>query len=225
MYTRKGSIRRYNYAACGFVMRAAGFQDRSWWTSILRLPLLILALSSCGLAQSTPGVEPPNATAVDKSAKQQPQQPKLTSQQEQGLRLLKAAEAEAAGPDPAMRAFVLWRASYAYALIDPKKAESLAKDSFVATESIEDVAGDDQCGPIGGAGDIKAWIQERVLSEMIRKQKIAEAEDLLTQATNPVRNHITRELITHYVQTVKNIHLTRPPPCCWQWARSNRLIE
>src|SRR6266496_2528307 len=144
-------------------MRAAGFQDRSWWTSILRLPLLILALSSCGLAQSTPGVEPPNATAVDKSATQQPQQPKLTSQQEQGLRLLKAAEAEAAGLAPDMRAFVLWRASYAYAVLDSKKAESLAKDSLLATEAIEDPPDNDQCGPIGSAGDIKSWIQEQVL--------------------------------------------------------------
>jgi hypothetical protein len=35
---------------------------------------------------------------------------------------------------------------------------------------------------------------------MIRKQKIAAAEDLLAQATEPVRNHITREFIKHYVE-------------------------
>jgi hypothetical protein len=113
-------------AACGFVMHAAGFQERISGSSILRLSLVILALLSCGRAQSTPGLKPPRPAAINKSSKPGAQQQKLTPQQEQGLRLLKAAEAEAAGLDPAMRAFVLWRASYAYVPIDPKKAESMA---------------------------------------------------------------------------------------------------
>ncbi len=99
-----------------------------------------------------------------------------------------------------MRAFVLWRASYAYVTLDSKKAESVAKDSFVASEAIEDPPDRDQCGPIGSAGDIKSWIQERVLSDMIRKEKIAEAEELLPQATEPVRTRIATELVKHYVE-------------------------
>lgn len=147
-------------------------------------------LSSCSLAQGSPGIKSPSPTAIDKSVKQEAQRPKLTAQQEHGMRLLKAAEAEASGLEPDMRVVVLWRASYAYAPIDSKKAESVPRDSLVASESIEDAPNDDQCAPIGDAGDIKAWIQERMLSEMIHKEKTAEVEELLPQATEPVRNHI-----------------------------------
>src|SRR5213076_1723480 len=62
-------------------------------------------------------------------------------------------------------------ASYAHVPVDPKKAESLTKDSFTATEAIEDPPDKDQCGQVGTAGDIKSWIQERVLSEMVQKGK------------------------------------------------------
>lgn len=103
-----------------------------------------------------------------------------------------------------MRAFVLWRASYAYLPIDPKKSESVAKDSFVASEAIEDPPDRDQCGPIGSAGDVKSWIQERVLSEMIKKERIAEVEELLPRATAPVRTRIATELVKHYVEK-KNV--------------------
>src|SRR5439155_1414169 len=99
-----------------------------------------------------------------------------------------------------MRAFVLWRASNAYATVDPKKAESLTHESFVASQSIEDPSDRDQCGPLGSAGDIKSWIQQQVLSNMIRKEKIAEAEELLPQATEPVRTRITTELVKHYIE-------------------------
>jgi hypothetical protein len=138
----------------------------------------------------------PGTTVYAKQASPQ----KLTTQQEQGLRLLKTAQAVAGGLEADMRAFVLWRASLAYATVDPKKEEGLAKDSFTASEAIEDPSDRDQCGPIGSAGDIKSWIQERVLSEMIKKEKIAEAEELLPQATEPVRNHITRDLVKRYAQ-------------------------
>src|SRR6266568_7128076 len=155
---------------------------------------LIFAFRQC-LPQTLPSARDP---------KHHTAQPKLTSEQERGLRLLKAAEGEAAGLEPDMRAFVLWRASYAYLPIDPKKAESLAKDSFTASQAIEDPADKDQCGPIGSAGDIKSWIQERVLSDMIRKEKIAEAEELLPRATGPVRTRIATELVKHYVEK-KNV--------------------
>src|SRR6185503_20228942 len=53
------------------------------------------------------------STHVSKGTKPEAQAPKLTPEQERGLRLLKAAEAEAAGLQPDMHAFVLWRASSA----------------------------------------------------------------------------------------------------------------
>jgi hypothetical protein len=56
------------------------------------------------------------------------------------LRLLKTAEVESAGLEPDMHAFVLWRASYAYTKVDPKKAEKLSRDAFRATQAIEDAS-------------------------------------------------------------------------------------
>src|SRR5205807_8281538 len=79
---------------------------------------------------------PPDQTGSVK--KSQPAQPKLTATQERGLRLLKAAEGEAAGLAPDRRACVLWRASYAYAPGRPKQAESLTKDFLTASETTED---------------------------------------------------------------------------------------
>ncbi len=111
------------------------------------------------------------------------------------MRLLQAAEAEAAGLEPDMRAFVLWRAAYAYTKFDSKKAEKLSADAFTATQALEDPASDAQCGPIGSVGDIKSWIQQRILSGLVEKQKIAEAEQLLPQSTEPVRNQITTQLV------------------------------
>ena len=126
-------------------------------------------------------------------------QAKLTPEQERGLRLLKSAESGAAGLQPDMRAFVLWRAAYAYRKIDAKKGDSVAKDSFTASEAIEDPTDSNQCGPPGSAGDIKSWVQERVLTEMIRKEKISEAEELLPNATAHVRTEVTTQLVQHYI--------------------------
>jgi hypothetical protein len=123
--------------------------------------------------------------------------PKLTPQQERGLRLLKAAEAESAGLEPDMRAFVLWRASYAYLPVDQKRADQLAEESFNASQTIEH-RDDDQCGAIGSAGDIQSWIQERVLDELIRKDKIPEVERLLPAANEKVRD-LAAQLVRYYV--------------------------
>ena len=126
-------------------------------------------------------------------------QEKLTANQQRGLRLLQTSESEAAGLAPDMHAFVLWRASYAYAAIDAKKGEERAKDAFLAAEAIEDPPDNNPCGPPGSAGDMKSWIQERILSDMITKDRIAEVEVLLPQATEPVRDDITAVLIQHYI--------------------------
>ncbi|HJT68822.1 MAG TPA: hypothetical protein VJ731_01410 [Terriglobales bacterium] len=125
--------------------------------------------------------------------------PKLTPDQERGLRLLKAAEAEAAGLEPDMRAFVLWRASHAYAAIDPKKVDTLDEEAFVASQAIDDPREDDHCRYPGSAGDIKGWIQQQVLYEKLRQDKVSDIERLLPQATRRVRNEIAAELVRHYL--------------------------
>jgi hypothetical protein len=124
--------------------------------------------------------------------------PKLTSEQKRGLRLLQAAEAESAGLQPDMHAFVLWRVSYAYRKLDPKQAEKLSRDAFTATQAIEDPSDSDHCAAPGSAGDIKSWIQQRVLYNMVHKDQLQEVEQLLPQATAPARNEISAELVRYY---------------------------
>jgi hypothetical protein len=123
---------------------------------------------------------------------------KLTPRQERGLRLLKSAEAEVPSLEPDMRAFALWRASYAYVPVDQKRADQLAEESFNTSQAIEH-RDDDRCGPIGSAGDIQSWIQEHVLNELIRKDKIPDVERLLARANDNVRGHIAAQLVQHYV--------------------------
>lgn len=156
------------------------------------LPITTALFSFACLAQTLPPVKP----TVHTESKQQA---KLTSEQERGLRLLKSAESGAAGLQPDMRAFVLWRAAYAFTKVDAKKGDSVAQDSFIASEAIEDPTDSNQCGAPGSAGDIKSWVQERVLTEMIRKEKIPEAEELLPSATAHVRTQVTTQLVRHYI--------------------------
>jgi hypothetical protein len=155
---------------------------------------LFLIINTDTFAQAPTKPQPPPNPSVEQGGPTA-----LSPERQRGLRLLKTAEAEAAGLAPDMRAFVLWRASYAYTVLDPKKAESVAKDSFLATEAIEDPPDNDHCGPVGSAGDIKSWIQQRVLFDMIKKERIAETEEMLPRATEPVRGQVTEELVKHYI--------------------------
>ena len=166
---------------------------------VVKIPLiascetLLLLICSAGTlyAQS-------NATQPKTPSRSQNASPKLTPEQQRGLRLLQAAEAESSGLQPKMRAFVLWRASYAYTKINPKHGEKLSRDAFVATDAIEDAPENDSCASPGSSGDIKSWIQRSVLYDMVHKDQLPEVEKLLPNATATVRNQITAELVRHY---------------------------
>jgi hypothetical protein len=158
--------------------------------------LLVLALICLTSVQSPSQSAPAPKSQSNTARTHSPAN--LSPEQERGLHLLKASETEAAALAPDMRAFVLWRASYAYAAVDAKKAQSLTKEAYLATQAIEEPADPDQCGQVGSAGDIKSWIQERILSEMITKERIPEVEELLPLAMEPVRDNITTELVQHY---------------------------
>jgi len=120
--------------------------------------------------------------------------------QARGLRLLKAAQVEAAGLQPDMRAYVLWRASYGFATTDPKVAAKIARDAFTASQSIADPEGNSACGgPLGSDSDIKGWIQERVLLDMIHQDNVADVQARLPYAETAVRNRITAELVRYYI--------------------------
>jgi hypothetical protein len=124
--------------------------------------------------------------------------PRLTSEQRRGLRLLKSAAGESTALPPEMHAFVLWRASYAYTKLDPKQADKLARDAFIKTHAIEDISDNDHCVIPGSAGDTKSWIQQNVLSNMVRKDQLQDVEQVLPQATVSVENEIAAELVRYY---------------------------
>ena len=65
-------------------------------------------------------------------------QVKLTAQQQHALRLLATARAEAAGLEPEMRAFVLWKVARGLESVDPEKSMNILKDAFRASQSVEE---------------------------------------------------------------------------------------
>jgi len=97
-----------------------------------------------------------------------------------------------------MHPFVLWRASYAYTKLDSKRAEKLSREAFTATQAIEDASDNDHCARPGSAGDIKSWIQQQVLYDMVHKAQLQEVEQLLPRATAPARYVIIAELVRYY---------------------------
>jgi hypothetical protein len=154
----------------------------------------LFLLICCGAAASAQSTGTPPKTASHSQAAL----PKLTPEQERGLRLLKTAEVESAGLQPKMHAFILWRASYAYTKLDPKHAQKLSRDAFMATQGIEDAPENDGCAAPGTGADIKSWIQQSVLYDMVHKDQLKDVEKLLPQATASVRNEITAELVRYY---------------------------
>src|SRR5215467_9065483 len=160
--------------------------------------LLLVILPLCALAsgaQDRPSLasQPAKKTSAAKG-------PKPDSPQERGLRLLQAAQVEATRLPPDMRAYVLWRASYGYAATDPEVSTKLAREAFAASRSIVEHGGRSTCGgPLGSDGDIKSWIQERVLLDMIHKDNVADVQARLPAAETAARNRITGELVRYYL--------------------------
>jgi hypothetical protein len=129
-----------------------------------------------------------------------PAKAKLTPQQEHGLRLLSSAESEAPGLQPDMRAFVLWQASRGYTKLNPAKADSLLKNAFRATLSID--KGQDRCthseAELCGT---KYWLQKQILRDLIEQSKrISEIQPLLASAEAEVRQMMSTNLFHRYVR-------------------------
>ena len=134
---------------------------------------------------------------------QRPAQPKkaskLTLQQQRGLRLLQAAEAESASLQPDMRTFVLMQVARGYAKTDSVKRDALLHQAFSASLSIEDIAPEEgtyRCPELEGCG-IKTWLQREILTAI---SSPAEVERLLPSAHSQVRSQMTDSLIRQYIQ-------------------------
>lgn len=159
----------------------------------------------CGLsAQPTsevtsapqPKSTPPTAT------KKKPSQPKLTPQQEKGLRLLKTAEAASAGLAPPTRSYVLWEVSHGYRKVDSARADAILRRAFSATRGIEDEGESSDChlDPC----HVQRWLQREILTELLSASRDKAGPDavekLLSQATVEIKNQMLEQVATEFLR-------------------------
>jgi hypothetical protein len=164
--------------------------------------MAIFAVAGWSPAQDA-SITKPAVTVPSKSVpatKASPPKAKLTPAQEQGMRLLRSAQAEAAGLEPEMHAFVLWQVANAYTSLDPAKRDALLKEAFGATQAVERKSdGHEDCRPSETvACGVKGWLQQSILSKILI-QSATEAELLLPRAEPEVRKDITAKLVQYYV--------------------------
>jgi hypothetical protein len=150
----------------------------------------------------------PAASAQTQASKNQPPpkpvtaKPKLTPDQQHGLRLLKASEGEAAGLEPEMRAFVLWQVSHGYSKVLPDKSVATLRDAFTVTESIQSDTPPDGCN--WEVCHMKSYLQSHLAQEFLKRSeesgKFDEVEQLLPRLEPKVRELVLDRLIMEYVE-------------------------
>ena len=137
-------------------------------STVLRVALL-LSCFCCDLSAQTKPAETPPLQAQPlpiKPLKKVPPKPKLTPQQEQGFRMLKSAQGEAAGLEAVTRSYMLWKISHGYRKADPVKADTTLRRAFFATRGIQDNVLSDGCRmPL--VCDMQGWMQSSILIEML----------------------------------------------------------
>jgi hypothetical protein len=169
----------------------------------LRCLLLVLACCAetpgerASSLASNPSQSAPNNRNVKRS---------LTTQQKRGLRLLKAAEAQASALSPEMRAFVLWKVGVAYERFNQQQAIASFKRAFAVTREIEDRAeqGEEEPCP-DEVCHVKRWIQHGLLFRMA-KLSPETAEQLLGQAESAIRSSISARLVEEYAKKKETEH-------------------
>ncbi len=160
-----------------------------------RCALVLLLLSLLCLAQSKPAAKNPAP------AKPVPPKPKLTPEQQHGLRLLKASEAEAAGLQPEMRAFALWQVSRGYSKILPGKSKSMLLEAFKVTESVDDNP------PEGCEWEVckmKWYLQNHLLEELLKQDEVTghydDVEQMLSHLDPKEKEFTTARLVMEYAE-------------------------
>lgn len=128
-----------------------------------------------------------------------PPKPKLTEKQKQGLRLLDAAQAEAAGLHADMRAFIEWQASMGYLKYDPKKSNELLDSAFTSTAELTSTktgncwtGKDEPCR-------VKHWLQDEILDEMVKRSP-SRGKDLALKVDPEMRPVLDYRLLRSYLQ-------------------------
>lgn len=173
-------------------------------STVLRVALL-LSCFCCDLSAQTKPAETPPLQAQPlpiKPLKKVPPKPKLTPQQEQGFRMLKSVQGEAAGLEAVTRSYMLWKISHGYRKADPVKADTTLRRAFFATRGIQDNVLSDGCRmPL--VCDMQGWMQSSILIEMLTghdKGSPERVEKLLQQAIPEVKQRMLTELAKEYLR-------------------------
>ncbi|MGA9471886.1 MAG: hypothetical protein WBV36_05440, partial [Terriglobales bacterium] len=176
----------------------------------IALFMVFSAGALCGQTQDSTLAPPQAATAATapanrapKPAPRKPPRPKLTAQQEQGLRLLKTSEAEASGLEPAARTYILWKVSNGYRTIRPARADIVLRRAFAASRSIVEPGATDDCH-VFPACHFQAWLQGAMLQEMMRgkdgKADPERIERFLPHANPDVKKEIVGPIALAYLK-------------------------
>ncbi len=171
--------------------------------NLLQFWSLILFLSLGALGQDK--LAKTAARAVPQKSGSAAEKAKFTPSQEQGLRLLKAAEAESGGLSAEMRAFVLWQASQGYDRIDPARRVPLLKDAYQAAVRIPDENSDLGCFMKPDECHSKPWLETQILS-LLTSLAPEHTDELLAQAEPEVRHVISGLIISRDVRQGKFDH-------------------
>jgi len=167
------------------------------------LPCLLLVLACCA---ETCGAQTGSPIANQSTSNNRTVKVSLTTQQRHGLRLLKAAEAQAAGLSPDMRAFVLWKAGVAYEKLNQQQAIASYKRAFAVTDEIEDRAEQTEDEPCPDeVCHVKRWIQHGLLFQMAELSPKT-AEQLLGHGEPAIRSSISATLVREYAKKKETEH-------------------
>lgn len=167
-----------------------------WEWCVRNLLILLFALATGGVFAQDKSLKPANTIKPEKANVQE--KPKLTPAQERGWRLLKAAEANAGGLTPDMRAVVLWQASQAYDRTNPERRIALLKDAYRAAVSIPDDNLDVPCFLKPDECHAKPWTERQILPLLLSLSP-NDTDELLVQAEPDVRHDMTALLISRAV--------------------------
>jgi len=129
---------------------------------------------------------------------------KLTPEQQRGIRLLMGSEAEAAGLQPEMRAFVLWQVSRGYSQLQPEKSKAVLREALKVTEAVEDSPPE---GCVWEVCHMKWYLQLHLISELMQRSEAGgnydEIEQMLPHLDPRVRNEMVSRLIMLYTEKDK----------------------
>ena len=156
---------------------------------------VVLLTSGSLLAQ----VQNSGASTKSQTAKPAVARPKLTTEQQRGLRLLKQAEAQAGSLEPDMRAYVLWCVSVGYSKIDHPKSDRLLSQAFLATQSIEQGPEEEDACQRSSTCRTKNWLQSSLLNAMMDRSA-DEVVQLLPNADPVPRKQATAALAKLYIK-------------------------